>query len=326
LNERAGDRRRTGISMMALGSATQAGNSGASMPDNGKPAVKEARRVDKIGYLFVAFFTVPFFLFNILPVFFGIYVAFTRWSIVGSPRWIGFDNFTNALRDKWMWTAFENVLLYGLLIVPSVTALGLTFALFVNKRYPLSGLARTLFFAPNVVSATVIGLVWVWLLDTQYGLLNHYLGLIGIDAIPWLTSTQWSLVGVSIASVWWDLGLAFVLFLAALQDIPSDITEAALVDGAGRWQRLYFIILPHLRPVLTMVLTLQLISTFRIFSQVYVMTSGGPGLSSASPIYYIYNVAIVRNLFGYASAVALLLFIAIVLVALTQRLLVRERV
>jgi multiple sugar transport system permease protein len=283
------------------------------------------RRVDKIGYLFVAFFTVPFFLFNILPVFFGIYVAFTRWSIVGSAHWIGIDNFTSALRDKWVWTAFENVLLYGLLIVPTITVLGLTFALFVNKRYPLSGLARTFFFAPNVVSATVIGLVWVWILDTQYGLVNHYLGLIGIEAIPWLTSTQWSLVGVSIASVWWDLGLAFVLFLAALQDIPTEITEAALVDGAGRWQRLYFIILPHLRPVLSMVLTLQLISTFRIFSQVYVMTSGGPGLSSASPIYYIYNVAIVRNLFGYASAVGLLLFIAILIVALIMRLLLSER-
>jgi multiple sugar transport system permease protein len=283
------------------------------------------RRVDKIGYLFVAFFTVPFFLFNILPVFFGIYVAFTRWSIVGSAHWIGFDNFTSALRDKWVWTAFENVMLYGLLIVPTITVLGLTFALFVNKRYPFSGLARTFFFAPNVVSATVIGLVWVWILDTQYGLVNHYLGLIGIEAIPWLTSTQWSLVGVSIASVWWDLGLAFVLFLAALQDIPTEITEAALVDGAGRWQRLYFIILPHLRPVLSMVLTLQLISTFRIFSQVYVMTSGGPGLSSASPIYYIYNVAIVRNLFGYASAVGLLLFIAILIVALIMRLLLSER-
>ena len=283
------------------------------------------RRVDKVGYLFVAFFTVPFFLFNILPVFFGVYVAFTRWSIVGSAHWVGFDNFTNALKDKWAWTAFENVLLYGLIIVPSVTALGLVFALYVNKRYPLSGLVRTFFFAPNVVSATVIGLVWVWILDTQYGLVNHYLSYLGIEAIPWLTSTQWSLVGVSVASVWWDLGLAFVLFLAALQDIPSDIVEAAHVDGAGSWSRFRFIILPHLRPVLSMVLTLQLISTFRIFSQVYVMTSGGPGLSSASVIYYIYNVAIVRNLFGFASAVGLLLFVVILVVATTMRFVLKER-
>ena len=133
-----------------------------------------------------------------------------------------------------------------------------------------------------------------------------------------------SLIGVSIASVWWDLGLAFVLFLAALQDIPSDLTEAALVDGAGRWQRLWFIILPQLRPVLSMVLTLQMISTFRIFSQVYVMSGGGPGGSSSSPIYYIYSVAIVRNLFGYASAIAMLLFVAILIMTLIQRVLLRE--
>ncbi|WP_454685394.1 carbohydrate ABC transporter permease [Ancylobacter moscoviensis] len=283
------------------------------------------RRVDRVGYLFVAFFAVPFFLFNILPVFFGIYVAFTRWSIVGSPRWIGLQNFTRAFNDAWVMMAFQNALLYGVLIVPGVTVLGLAFALFVSRGYPLSGLARTLFFAPNVVSASVIGLVWVWLLDTQFGLVNHYLGMVGIGPIPWLTSSDWALVGVSIASVWWDLGLAFVLFLAALQDIPTDLKEAALVDGAGPWSRLRFIILPHLRPVLSMVVTLQLISTFRIFSQVYVMTNGGPGGASASPIYYVYMMAIVRNLFGYASAIAMLLFVVILAVTLVQRLLLAER-
>jgi multiple sugar transport system permease protein len=281
--------------------------------------------VDKAGYLMVAFFALPFFLFNILPVLFGIYVAFTRWSIVGAPKWIGFDNFSHAMTDQWVGVAFKNVFLYGLIIVPSVTALGLVFALFVNMRYPLSGLARTLFFAPTVVSATVIGLVWVWLLDTQYGLVNYYLAFLGFDDIPWLTSTRWSLVGVSIASVWWDLGLAFVLFLAALQDIPGEIVDAARVDGANRWQRFTHVILPHLRPVISMVVTLQLISTLRIFSQVYVMTNGGPASSSSSPIHYIYNLAIVRNLFGYAAAVSLLLFALILVITLIQRFLLKER-
>ena len=139
------------------------------------------REIDKAGYVLVAFFAIPFFLFNIMPVLFGFYVAFTRWSIVGSPKWEGLKNFTRAFNDQWVAVAFKNILLYGLIIVPCVTVLGLIFALFVNKRYPLSGLARTLFFAPTVVSATVIGLVWVWLLDTQFGLINHYLSFIGID-------------------------------------------------------------------------------------------------------------------------------------------------
>lgn len=285
----------------------------------------DTREVDRAGYVLVAFFAIPFFLFNIMPVLFGFYVAFTRWSIVGSPKWEGLKNFTRAFSDQWVAVAFKNILFYGLIIVPCVTVLGLIFALFVNKRYPLSGLVRTLFFAPTVVSATVIGLVWVWLLDTQFGLVNHYLAFFGIDDIPWLTSTRWSLVGVSIASVWWDLGLAFVLFLAALQDIPGEINDAAIVDGANRWQRFRYVILPHLRPVISMVVTLQLISTLRIFSQVYVMTNGGPAGSSSSPIHYIYSIAIVRNLFGYASAIAILLFLLILAITFAQRFLLKER-
>lgn len=255
---------------------------------------------------------------------FGTYVSLTEWSIIGQPKWIGFENYRDALTDEWVWVAFRNIILYALIIVPGVTILGLVFALFVNKSYPLSGLARTLFFAPNVVSATVIGLVWVYLLDTQYGLFNNVLGSFGISAIPWLTSTDWALIGVSMASIWWDLGLAFVLLLAALQDIPRDLIEASTVDGAGPWNRLRFIILPHLRPVLSMVITLQLISTLRIFSQVYVMTNGGPAGASSSPIHYIYSVALVRNLFGYASALAISLFVVILVLTIVQRFAIRE--
>ena len=218
-----------------------------------------------------------------------------------------------------------NTVLYGLIIVPGVVILGLAFALYVNKGWPLSGLARVLFFSPNVVSATVIGLVWVWMLDTQFGLINHYLGYLGIDNVPWLTSTNWSLIGVSIASVWWDLGLAFVLFLAALQDVPRDLYEAAEVDGASRWQRLWLVILPQLRPVISLVVTLQMISSLRIFSQVYVMTNGGPASSSSSVIFYMYNEAIQRQQFGYASAVAMLLFLMIIVVTILHRFVIRER-
>ena len=288
-----------------------------------KPA--DGVQIDWAGYVFVAFFTVPFFLFNILPVLFGGYVAFTEWSIVGAPRWVGVQNFKTALSDPWVRNAFVNALIYGLIIVPGVTCFGFSAALFVNRRWPLSSIARTMFFAPYVVSATVIGLIWVWLLDTQFGLVNHYLGYLGIGQIAWLTSTQWSIVGVSIASIWWDMGLAFILFLAALQDIPKDLTEAASVDGAGPFSRMRFIVLPMMRPVISMVVTLQMISTLRIFSQVYVMTNGGPAGSSDSPINYIYKAAIVRHEFGLASAVAMILFLVIIVVTVALRFLVRER-
>jgi len=281
--------------------------------------------VDWVAYVFVAFFTIPFLLFNIAPIFFGAYVSFTKWGIFGKPKWVGLQNFRDAFNDEFVGIAFTNTVLYGLVIVPCVVVIGFTFALYVNQRWPLSALARTLFFSPYVVSATVIGLVWVWMLDTQFGLINHYLGYLGIDNVPWLTSTNWSLLGVSIASVWWDLGLAFVLFLAALQDVPRDLYEAAEVDGASRWQRLWLIILPQLRPVISLVVTLQLISTLRIFSQVYVMTNGGPASSSSSVIFYMYNEAIQRQLFGYASAVAMLLFLLIIAITIIHRVAIRER-
>ncbi len=285
----------------------------------------DSRRIDWVGYVFVALFTIPFLVFNVMPVFFGAYVAFTEWRILGTPEWVGLQNFRTAFADPWVSGAFRNVFVYALIIVPGVTCLGLAAALFVNRRWPLATLARTLFFAPYVVSATVIGLIWVWILDTQFGLMNHYLGYLGIGPVAWLTSPEWSLVGVSIASIWWDMGLAFILFLAALQDIPKDLTEAASVDGAGPLGRLWFIILPMMRSVISMVVTLQVISTMRIFSQVYVMTNGGPAGSSASPIHYIYQAAIQRNDFGLASAVAILLFMIIIVVTFGLRFIVRER-
>ena len=168
-------------------------------------------------------------------------------------------------------------------------------------------------------------MVWVWLLDTQFGLVNQYLGLVGISAVPWLTSVDWALVGVSIASIWWDLGLAFVIFLAALQDVPRDLHEAAAIDGAGRLRQFWHVTLPHLRPAISMVVTLQLIASLRIFSQVYVMTNGGPNGASQSVIHYVYQIAIVQYRLGYASAVSMLLFALILALTILQRLVLRER-
>lgn len=282
------------------------------------------RRIDWSGYLFVLPFMLPFLLFTVIAIIFGSYVAFTEWGIIGAPKFVGLANFKEAFTDPLLTKSFINVLKYGTIIVPSVTVLGFLFALYVNQRWPLSGVARTMFYSPNVVSATVIGLVWVWMLDTQLGLINQYLAKLGIFNIPWLTSTQWSLIGVSLASIWWDLGFAFILFLAALQDVPAELKEAAAIDGANGSQVLWNITVPAVRPVISLVVTLQLIATMRIFSQVYVMTQGGPAGSSSSVIFYIYNTGIVNNRLGYASAVSLLLFAVIMIVTLIQRRILHE--
>lgn len=276
------------------------------------------------GALFVLGFALPFLVFNVAPILFGAYVSLTEWGIIGSPRFVGLANYERAINDRWLILAFWNVGLYALVITPAVVILGLAFALYVDRGFPLSGLVRTAFFAPYVVSATVIGLVWVWLLDTRHGLFNAGLALFGINPVPWLTSTDWALYGVALASIWWDLGLVFILLLAALQECDRELHEAAEIDGASRWQRFRHVTLPQLRPALSMVLTLQLIATMRIFSQVYVMTNGGPAGSSSSVITHIYQTALVQNLMGYASAISMMLFAAIMLVTVIQRRLFRE--
>jgi len=282
------------------------------------------RRIDWSAYVFILPFFILFMTFTVVAIIFGAYIAFNEWGIMGAPQWVGLANFKAAFTDEWVAKAFTNILKYGLIIVPGVTILGLIFAMYVNKRWFLSDFVRAAFYSPNVVSATVIGLVWVWILDTQVGLVNKYLNMIGISNIPWLTSTQWSLIGVSIASIWWDLGFSFVLFLAALQEIPSELHEAAAIDGANGVQSFWYISLPILRPTISMIVTLQLIATMRIFSQVYMMTNGGPAGSSVSVIHYIYTTAIIQLKLGYAAAVSLMLFVVILIVTFIQQRLIRE--
>ncbi len=283
------------------------------------------KRVNWSAYVLLLPFLIPFLVIIVAAVVFGIYITFTDWGIIGKPVWVGLANFSEAIGDPYVLKAFKNTMHYGLVIVPGIAILGFLFAVYVNQGWPLSGLSRAMFFAPNVVSATVIGLIWVWILDTQYGIINSYLGRIGIEAIPWITNTSWSLYGVSMASIWWDLGLGFVLFLAGLQEIPRELYESAEITGANGIQKLWYITLPLLRPTISLVVTLQLIATFRIFSQVLVMTDGGPASSSMSVIHYVYTEGIVIGRLGYASAVSLLLFFMILVVTIIQRFLIRER-
>jgi len=275
----------------------------------------QRKRIDWVGYFFVIPFFLPFFLFSFVSIVFGAFVAFTNWQIVGETNFVGFENFVKFLNDRPAWDSFIHTFYYALLIVPSVILLAFLGALFVNEKLPGHTFARWAFYAPNVVSAPVIGLVWVWMLDTQYGIINQYFGL----SIPWLTNPSWSIYGVSLASIWWDLGLAFILFLAGLQEVDRVLLEAARVDGARRIQSLRYVVVPLLRRTFALILTLQCISTFRIFSQVKVMTNGGPAGSSSSVVEYIYDYGIAKFELGYAAALSLLLFILIMAINLILR-------
>jgi multiple sugar transport system permease protein len=254
----------------------------------------------------------------VVPIIFGGYVSLTEWGIVGDPKWVGLDNFKRAFSDPWVPKIWGNTLRYGLIVVPGVTVVGLLCALYVNQRRPGHTFARVAFYAPHVVSVTVIGLVWVWMLDTQFGLVNQYLGGLGVPNIPWLTNPAWALFGVGIAAIWWEAGFCMVILLAGLQDIPRELREAAAVDGANGWSAFWRIVLPLLRPALSLVLTIEVIGTLRVFSLIYVMTNGGPAGASASVISYVYEMGFSKYQLGYAAALSTMLFVTILIVTFVE--------
>ncbi|MGI9005132.1 MAG: carbohydrate ABC transporter permease [Streptosporangiaceae bacterium] len=273
------------------------------------------------GYTFALPFLLPFVLFTMAPLVFGVFVSFTNWSIIGAPQWTGLHNYAQALGNPLVRQAFVTTAKYVVVVVPVVTVLGFTFAVYVNQRWLGHTFARIAFYASNVVSAPVIGLVWVWLLDAQFGLVNSYLH----THIPWLTSPGWAWVGISVATVWWDTGLIFVLFLAGLQEISEEMLEAAKIDGAGPWRTLRWIVIPLLRRTFVLAITLEMISTFQIFSQVNVMTAGGPANASASAMQYLYTEGVGQLQLGYASAIGVMLFVLTVGVTAIFRLFVRNK-
>jgi len=165
----------------------------------------------------------------------------------------------------------------------------------------------------------------VWMLDTQYGIVNQYLGQFGAREVPWLTNPAWVLFGIAMASVWWDAGFSMVVLLAGLQDIPHELRESAAIDGATPFQTLAYVVLPLLRPALSLVVTLLIIGTLRVFSQIYIMTNGGPAGASASVILYVYQTGFTQYHLGYAAAISMMLFATILIVTVVQLRLFREK-
>lgn len=273
-----------------------------------------AQRLYLAPYLFVLPYLVIFVLFRLGPSVAGLGISFTNWAAVGKPKWIGLANYQAMAKDPLLQDALLNTVWFTLLTVPLLLGLGLALALFLNQPQRGRGLGRVAIFTPFVVMSTVVGVLWTWILDKDFGLLNVYLG----HDIPWLVSKDWSLYAIILTTVWWTVGYNMVLFLAGLQDIPAELYEAARIDGANRFQLLYRITLPLLAPTTFLVMMLTIINSFQVFDLVFVMTSGGPGASTLTLVQYVYTTAFQFRKFGYGSAVAVLLFTILVIVAIFQ--------
>jgi multiple sugar transport system permease protein len=273
-----------------------------------------------VAWVFLAPALILLGVFVLYPIAYLVYLSFTTGSFTRSGvQWVGLRNYWRLLLSPDFWQVLGNTVYFTLAtLIPSlVIPLGL--AVLLDRTLALRGLLRTAYFIPSVTSLVAVGLGFRWLFQTD-GPINQWLGAIGINPVPWLSSTIWAMPVLILLSIWKQLGFNMVVFLAGLQTIPNSRYEAAELDGANSWQKFWHITLPGLRPTLVFVAVTTAIFTLRSFEQVYVITGGGPLNSTNLLVYYIYDQAFAQFDFGYAAAAAsLLLAVTLGLVYLQLR-------
>lgn len=281
---------------------------------------KEKYREMAAAYVFIAPSMIGFLAFIGIPVIAAFVLSLTRYDILTPARWVGFDNFTSLLSDKRLFVSYINTIKFLLLLIPINIVLGLLLALGVHSIISnrLKYLFRTVFFFPTMVTTASVALAWGYLLNKDYGVLNFYLGKLGIDPIPWLNSALWSIPAIVLFSIWKGVGSSFIFFLVGLQSIPRDYYEAAQIDGANSRTVFWKITLPLLTPTVFFITTMGLIGGLQIFDEPFLITKGGPGDSSRTINMYIYEYAFQFFEMGYASAVSLTLFVIILGLTIIQ--------
>ncbi|MBF6612626.1 MAG: sugar ABC transporter permease [Chloroflexi bacterium] len=267
------------------------------------------------GWLFVSPFVVGFLLFFAGPMLFAAFISLNQWPVLGDPTFVGTLNFQNMLSDNLFWKSLKITTIYTLFSVPLGMIAGLALAMLLNQKIRGMALFRTLYYVPAVITGVALALLWWMMFNTEYGLINGALRLFGVDAIPWLTTTNWVLPALIIMSLW-QVGGGVVIYLAGLQGIPSELYEAASIDGATGWSRFWHITIPMLSPVLLFNLVLGVIGSFQSFTNALIMTNGGPSQASLFFVLYIYRSAWLYNQMGYAAALSWALFAVILIMVI----------
>lgn len=258
------------------------------------------------------------------PILGSLALSFTKWDMFADIEWIGMANYWKAINDPAVRGALTNTVLFILGYLPPVVCIGLGLALLLNRSFPGRTLFRAIYFVPVVTSWVAVSLVWKWLLNPEFGLINYGLSLVGITGPGWLYDPQWAMAGIVLTSVWKDIGFVMVIYLAGLQEIPDNLYEAAAIDGIGPWRVFWRVTLPLLAPTTFFVTTISLINSFQVFDQVWIMTEGGPAGSTSVVMELIYKNAFRYYQMGYASAISWLLFALIFAVTIAQNLLQRR--
>ena len=283
-------------------------------------------------WLFLAPYLALFLTFVIAPVVVGGWISLHRWdyTLPGKP-FVGAENYTNlfdpdSIVYEGFWNAMQATAIFTVASVPLLLVLPLLIALVMNQKFPGRNLFRAAYFAPYVLGVAVVAVLWRYLLDRNIGLVNHYLGLIGLpDATAWLTSVPAAWVALVGVTVWWTLGYNSVIYLAGLQDIPKELYEAATVDGANRWQQFWNVTFPGLRPVLSFITMITIIASANMFGQSYLMTQGGPGRETRTAIYEVAETGLRNFQMGSASAMSFVLTAFLIVLSIFVFWLFRER-
>lgn len=276
------------------------------------------RREMVFGYLMISPWVLGFIIFVAGPMLASIYLSFTNWRLIGTARWVGLENYRSMLfEDPRFWKALYNTAYYTLISVPLGTMGSLLLALLMNQKVHGIKFYRTMYYLPVVTSGVATALLWQWIFNPRFGLLNYLLSLVGTSGPDWLVSEVWSKPAFVVMSLW-GIGGSMVIFLAGLQSIPEEFYEAAHLDGASPWQRFRHITFPLLSPTTFFVLVIGIIGSFQIFTSAFVITNGGPADSTLFYVLYLYQNAFQYFRMGYASALAWILFVIILGLTIVQ--------
>jgi multiple sugar transport system permease protein len=304
---------------------------GARSGDRPSRSRRPARRT-LTAYLFLAPFLALFGTFVIAPAIFGAWISLTDWSPFRDEQsFIGLQNYINlftagSTTSADFWQSMGATGIFVLWSVPLLVVVPLLIALLLNQRLRGSTFFRTLFFAPYVLGVAIVGVIWLYIFDTQSGILNHLLGLLGLpDDLPWVVDTPWAWVAIVGVTVWWTAGLNTVIFLAGLKSINGDLYEAASLDGANAFQKFFSVTLPGLRPVMLFITTTTVLASANMFGQSYMLTQGGPGNATRTAIMYIADQGLSQNNMAPAAAMSYILFAILAVVSVINFRLQRER-
>lgn len=273
------------------------------------------RREALAGYLFILPWIAGFLVFVLGPIVASFYFSLTDYQIVQSPTFIGLDNYDRLIHDDLFWQALKVTSVYVGIGTPLSLILSFATALLMNQRLRLLGFWRTAYYLPNLVPVVASTMLWLWLFNPEFGMINSLLRRIGVDGPLWLGSTDWALPSLIVMSLW-GFGGPMLVYLAGLQGIPSDLYEAVSIDGGGAMARFWAVTLPMMTPVIFYNLVLGMIAAFQAFTQPFIMTGGGPRYATLFYVLYIYDNAFSYFRMGYASALAWVLFMIILVLTI----------